>query len=135
MEHNMKKINIMGVRIDNVTMDEVMGTIEDKISKSEQYVIYTPNTEFIMMCREDDEFKDYMNSSDINIPDGIGLIYAAKIKNHPLKEKVAGFDLSVKMLELADRKGFKLFAIGGKPGVAQSAMEKVHENYPGIKIA
>jgi N-acetylglucosaminyldiphosphoundecaprenol N-acetyl-beta-D-mannosaminyltransferase len=135
MEHNMKKINIMGVRIDNVTMDEVMGTIEDKISKSEQYVIYTPNTEFIMMCREDDEFKDYMNSSDINIPDGIGLIYAAKIKNHPLKEKVAGFDLSLKMLELADRKGFKLFAIGGKPGVAQSAMEKVHEKYPGIKIA
>lgn len=130
----MDKISIMDVRINNVTMEEVLSAIEDKIKNKEKYIIYTPNTEIIMMCQKDEEFLKYMNQSDINIPDGIGLIYAAKIKKLPLKEKVAGYDLSVNMLKLADKKGLKLYAVGGKPGVAEAAMNKVHEEYPNINI-
>lgn len=131
----MEKLSIMGIRIDNKSMDEVMHTAEDKLSKGEKYIIYTPNTEIIMMCQKDPEFLNYMNKSDINIPDGIGLIYASKIKNHPLKGKVAGFDLSMKLLELAEKKQLKLYAVGGKPGVAEDALKNVHEKYPNIKIA
>ena len=130
----MEQLSIMGVRINNVTMDEVLNTIEDKIKNNKQYIIYTPNTEFIMMCQEDEEFLNYMNKSDINIPDGIGLIYAAKMKGLPLKEKVAGYDLSVNMLEMANKDKLKLYAIGSKPGVAETAMKKVHEKYPNINI-
>lgn len=131
----MDKLSIMGVRIDNKNMDEVMDTVKKKIAGSHRYIIYTPNTEIIMMCQEDREFLELMNSSDINIPDGIGLIYASGIKKHPLKEKVAGYDLSVNLLKLADEQGLKLFAVGGKPGVAEAAMKNVHEKYPGINIA
>lgn len=131
----MDKISIMGVRIDNQSMDEVMSTVADRLSKGEKYIIYTPNTEIVMMCQNDEEFLNYMNKSSINIPDGIGLVYASKIKKHPLKGKVAGFDLSMKLLELADKKGLKLYAVGGKPGIAETAMKNVHEKYPGIKIA
>lgn len=130
----MNSISIMGVRIDNVTMEEVVDRVEKKLEKKEKYIIYTPNTEIIMMCQDDDEFLKYMNQSDINIPDGIGLIYASKIKNMPLKEKVAGFDLSMKLLDIADKNGLKLYAVGGKPGVAESALENVHKRYPNIKI-
>lgn len=130
----MDKLSIMGVRINNVTMDQVLNFAEEKIEKNDRYIIYTPNTEIIMMCRKDEEFLNLMNKSDINIPDGIGLIYAAKLKKHPLKEKVAGYDLSMNLLKMANDKGFKLYVIGGKPGVAEAAMKKVHEKYPAIKI-
>ena len=130
----MDKLSIMGVRIDNKSMDEVLQTVEDKLSKEEKYIIYTPNTEIIMMCQNDAEFLNYMNKSDINIPDGIGLVYASKIKNHPLKGKVAGFDLSMKLLELAEKKSLKLYTVGGKPGVAEDALKNVHEKYPNINI-
>jgi len=130
----MDKISIMGVRIDNKSMDEVMHAVEDKLSKQEKYIIYTPNTEIIMMCEKDPEFSSFMNKSDINIPDGIGLVYASKIKNHALKGKVAGFDLSIKLLELAEEKGLKLYAVGGKPGVAEGALKNVHEKYSSINI-
>ena len=130
----MNKLSIMGVRINNITMNEVMDIIKTKISNNKQYTIYTPNTEFVMMCQKDDEFMELMNNSDINIPDGIGLIYASKIKKHPLKEKVAGFDLSVNLLKLANENSLKLFVVGGKPGVAEKAMENVHEKYPNIDI-
>lgn len=131
----MKKISIMGVRINNVSMDEVISKVKVKIDKKEQYIIYTPNTEIVMMCQKDEEFLSLMNQSDVNTPDGIGLIYASKIKKLPLKEKVAGFDLSMKMLDIANDKGLKLYAVGGKPGVAEMAMKNVREKYPNIIIA
>lgn len=130
----MNKLSIMGVRIDNKTMTETMDIIKKKLHDNEQYIIYTPNTEFVMMCQNDEEFLELMNKSNINIPDGIGLIYASRIKNHPLKEKVAGYDLSVNLLKLANEKCLKLFVIGGKPGVAEAAMKNVHEIYPNINI-
>lgn len=130
----MNKLSIMNVRIDNFTMDEVLKIVEEKIDNNEQYIIYTPNTEIIMMCQKDEKFLNLMNKSDINIPDGVGLIYASKIKKHPLKEKVAGYDLSVNLLKLANDKGLKLYVVGGKPGVAEAAMKNVREEYPGIKI-
>lgn len=130
----MDKLSIMGVRIDNITMDEAVKAAEEKIQKNEQYIIYTPNTEIIMMCQKDGEFLNFMNRSDINTPDGVGLIYASKIKKHPLKEKVAGYDLSVNLLKLANEKGLKLYVVGGKPGVAEAAMKNVQKAYPNIKI-
>lgn len=130
----MEKLSIMGIRIDNKTMTETMDIIKKKLHKNEQYIIYTPNTEFVMMCQNDEEFSNLMNKSDINIPDGIGLIYASRIKKHPLKEKVAGYDLSVNLLKLANEQGLRLFVIGGKPGVAEAAMKNVHDMYPNINI-
>lgn len=130
----MDKLSIMGVRINNKTMNETMNLIEEKLSHNKQFVIYTPNTEIVMMCQQDEEFRELINKSDINIPDGVGLIYASKIKKHPLKEKVAGYDLSVNLLKLANEKSLSLFVVGGKPGVAEKAMLNVHEKYPNIRI-
>lgn len=130
----MNKLSIMGVRIDNKSMNEVMDTVKTKLADNKQYVVYTPNTEIIMMCQNDEEFMELLNKSDINIPDGVGLIYASKIKKHPLKEKVAGYDLSINLLKLANDRSLKLFVIGGKPGVAEEAMKNVHKEYPNIKI-
>ncbi|NLJ57237.1 MAG: WecB/TagA/CpsF family glycosyltransferase [Tissierellia bacterium] len=130
----MDKLSIMDVRIDNCSMGEVIEIADEKISKDEQYIIYTPNTEIIMMCQEDKEFLNLINKSDINVPDGVGLLYAAKMKNHPLKEKVAGYDLSLNLLKLANEKALKLYVVGGKPGVAEIAMKNVKEKYPKIEI-
>ncbi len=130
----MKKIDIMGTRINNVTMDEAVNICEKKVKNGEQFVIYTPNTEFIMMAKNDEEFKELLNKSDLNIPDGIGLIYAAKIKKHPLKEKVAGYDLTVNLIKLANEKGFKIYFVGGKPGVAEIAAQNIKKDFPNVKI-
>ena len=81
----MDKLSIMGVRINNISMNEVLKLAEQKIKNDEKYIIYTPNTEIIMMCQKDEEFLNIMNKSNINVPDGVGLIYAGKIKKFPLK--------------------------------------------------
>ena len=130
----MDRLSIMGVRINNISMNEVLKIAEQKIEDDEKYIIYTPNTEIIMMCQKDEEFLNLMNKSDINVPDGVGLIYAGKVKRFPLKEKVAGYDLSINLLKKKKKKGLKLYVVGGRPGVAEAAMKNVQNDYPGIKI-
>lgn len=130
----MDNIKIFGVRVDNLNLDESTNKVEEFLKDEGLKTIYTPNTEIIMACKEDKKLRDIVNSGDLIIPDGIGLIYASNIKKKPLKERVTGFDLSIKILEIANREGYSLYLLGGKEGIAKKAGEKIKEKYPNINI-
>ncbi len=131
----MRKINILGIGVDNLTSEEVVKNIKIFLKENKPKIIYTPNTEMIMMAQKDKELIKIINSADLVIPDGIGLIYASKIKKNPLKERVTGFDTSLKMLEVANEEKLKVFLLGGKEGVAKAAAEKIKERYPHLYIS
>lgn len=131
----MDSIKIFGTRVDKVSLDEAVNIVEEFLKEEGAKTIYTPNTEIIMEAREDENLKEILNSGDLIIPDGIGLIYASKIKKKPLKERVTGFDLSMKILEIANKNGYSLFLLGGKEGVSKEAGENILKKYPNIKIA
>lgn len=130
-----ESIRIMGVRIDKVTLDLAIEKVHSYLQGNKTNVIYTPNTEIVMAANKDKELKNLLNQGNLVIPDGIGLIYASKIKKRELPERVTGFDLSVKMLKLASKEGYSIFLLGGKEGVAKEAEEKISERFPKIKIA
>lgn len=127
-------IKIMGVKIDRVTLNSAIDKVHEFIKSSKTNVIYTPNTEIVMAARKDDELKALLNEGDLVIPDGIGLVYASKMKRKPLKERVTGYDLSIKIIEMANKEGLSLFLLGGKQGVAFKACENIKEKYNNIKI-
>ena len=99
----MENIKIFGTRVDKVTLEKAIEMVEEFLQGDRLKTIYTPNTEIIMAAKEDEDLKEILNNGDMIIPDGIGLIYASKIKKKPLPERVTGFDLSMKMIELANR--------------------------------
>lgn len=132
---SLDNIKIFGVRIDNVTLDDATKAVEKFLTEESPHTIYTPNTEIVMACKEDENIKNIINSGDLIIPDGIGLIHGAKIKKKPLKERVTGFDLSMKILKIANEKGYSLFLLGGKDGIAKEASENIIKEYPNIKLA
>ena len=70
------------------------------------------------------------------IPDGSGVILASKILGTPLKKgKVAGVDLGWNLIKAAAEKGYGLYMLGGKPGVAEKAAANLKEMYPSLKIS
>ena len=131
----MENIKIFGTRVDKITQKEAIKKVENFLQEDEMKAIYTPNTEIIMEAREDNFLRKVLNSGDMVIPDGIGLIYASRIKKRPLPERVTGFDLSINMLELANREGYSVFLLGGKEGIAKKAGENIIKEYPNISIA
>jgi len=128
-------ISILGVNIDKITLDEAVERVKSFLKNDATNAIYTPNTEIVMLARKDCEFKNLLNRADLIIPDGIGLVYASRIKKKPLPERVTGVDLSNKILEIANDNGYSIFILGGKDGVAKEATENISKKYQNIRIA
>lgn len=128
-------IKILGVRINNIDMDEAMAKIDGYFASDELNYIYTPNPEIVMRAGRDEEFKKIINSASLNLCDGIGLMIASKLKKKPLKSRVTGYDTSIKILELMNERHLSLFLLGAKPGIAEKAIERINNDYPNIVIA
>lgn len=124
-----EKINVRGVNIDNVTLDEATQICEKFIKSQELHTVFTPNSEIIQLCVEKPEYLPLFNSADLVTPDGIGVVYASKILGTPLKCKTAGYDLGLKIVEASNSHGYKIFFLGGKPGIAEAARDKLLEKY------
>lgn len=131
----MDKRTIFGIEIDNISFEEAIEKIKGYLKSDRLKVIYTPNTEIVMAAKDNEDLKVLINKGDMVTADGIGLIYAGKIKNKPLKGRVTGFDLSMKILDIANQNGYSLYLLGGKPGVAELANEKIENDYRGVKIS
>ena len=131
----MDSIKIFGVRIHNTTLMEVTNLLREYLKGDKLSVIYTPNTEIVMAAKDDLSLKELLNRADLVIPDGIGLIYGSKIKKKPLKERVTGFDTSMKLLNIANENSYSIFLLGGKDGVSKIAAENIKKDYPNIQIA
>ncbi len=140
------KIWIRGVRFDSVSMDEAAGIAAGFIANEDEerqqqgeaqtFVVHTPNSEIVQLCVEQPAYYSLINSADLIIPDGIGVVLASKILKTPLvKGKVAGCDLGLRVAEYCAGNDVGVYFLGGKPGVAELAGEKLGERFPGFRLA
>lgn len=123
------KVNVLGVKIDDVNMEEALGTVEKWIWNSGKYYIVTPNPEFVVAAQKDQVFKKILNDADLAIPDGIGLKLSGKIKN-----TFSGTDFMEKLVSMAAEKGFRTGFLGGRERVAKKAAECLKKKYPKLKV-
>ena len=130
------KVNILGVKVDKVSIDEASDKIMEYIKTKDRVAsVFTPNSEIIMMGYRDSEFRDILNESELLTADGIGVVYASKIVKNPIKERAAGYDIACSVLDKLAKVGGSVYLFGSKPGVAETAGENIIKKYPGIKIA
>ena len=128
------KQDILGLQFDNVTMDEAVRRGEAFLDGDRAAVVVTPNAEIGYDASRDTEFCTLLNHADLMLPDGAGVVLAAKLRQTPLKEKVAGIDFARNMLSVFARRGTRLYLLGSKPGVAEQAAEKMKEIAPGLIV-
>ncbi len=139
---NPEIIDIRGVRFTNVTLDEADLLLRSRTEAGETTAVYTPNPEIVQMCIEDNSLYSVINSAELIIPDGIGVVKASAILGTPLKEKVAGIELGDRVLKMAAEKGYKVFLFGGRDAsrcdsgvsIAEQCIPKFREKYHGIQV-
>ncbi len=128
-------VDFSGVQVDNVTLDEAVARVEMFIASGKSHLIVTPNPEMIVAAQDDEELRETVNKADLRPPDGISMVVVSRILGTPLKERVSGIDLMMKLIEVSAIKGYSIFLLGSAPGVAEDAAENLINNYPGLKIA
>ncbi len=123
------KKQILGVKIDDFSMDEAVQKVEGFLKDGKKHYIVTPNPEFLVAAQKDERFRELLNNADLSIPDGIGLKLSGKVKN-----RISGTDLMEKLIALSAEKGYTIGFLGGKEGVAEKALERSKQQYQNISV-
>jgi exopolysaccharide biosynthesis WecB/TagA/CpsF family protein len=125
---------LLGVRTDNVNYDQALSLIEGFVQNGSPHQVVTVNPEFIVAAQSDDDFRNILNASSLALPDGVGLLWAARFLSQPLQERVTGTDTVQRVAALAAQKGYSLFLLGAAPGVAVATAARLCQTYPGLRI-
>lgn len=124
----------MGVSFDNITLQEAVEKGAALAQGPGFAYVVTPNPEIVNLARQEKAYEDILNAAGLVLPDGIGVVYAAKLLGCPLKERVPGIDFATGLLARLEETGGRLFLLGAKPGVAEQAAENLRKKYPKLII-
>ena len=128
-------IHLLEVPIDNVTMQQALDAIETAADENTKKKIYFVNTFYLNTAWEHPEYWEVLKQGDYVWGDGSGVRIASKIVRQPILDNVNGTDMIFPLCELCQRRGFRIFLLGSKPGVAEGLQAWMEERYPGIPVA
>lgn len=130
----MNKENILGFDVCTISSGKLLNEIFNDYNKNIQNFIVNINPEIIVHNYENEDFKKKLNSQKYQIPDGIGVILASKMKKGRLKRRITGIDFMYKICKKYAKMPAKIFLYGAKPGVAEAAKKELEKRYQGINI-
>ena len=129
-----KKVTILGVPVDAITMGEAVARIDGFIEKRTPVLVATANAEMLMRATHDGALRRILQGAAMVTPDGAGTVWAAHHLGHAMPERVAGYDMVQELMREAPAKHRRIFFFGSAPGVADKAKKKAEQLYPGIEI-
>jgi N-acetylglucosaminyldiphosphoundecaprenol N-acetyl-beta-D-mannosaminyltransferase len=130
----MEKVQLLNTQIDNLSMQETINSIDKMIQTKQKSYIVAVNVDVVMKIEKDPVLKQIVKESDLALADGKPLIWISRMQKQPIKEKISGSDLVPKLCHMAAEKGYTIFILGGKDGIAEKAKQRLEQQYPSIRI-
>jgi N-acetylglucosaminyldiphosphoundecaprenol N-acetyl-beta-D-mannosaminyltransferase len=128
------RLRILGVPVDPVTEAEAVRWVRSAISDGRPRQIVTVNPEFVMRARSDPAFAAVLDQADLALPDGAGLLWAARRSGQVIPERVAGVDFIRALAREGAQAGWRFFLLGARPGVAAAAAAVLRREYPSLIV-
>lgn len=128
-------VRILGVRVDALTYDALLARIGAFIAAGAPHQIATVNPEFVMEARRNPPFAAVLEQADLCVPDGVGLLWAARRQGRRLPQRVTGSDGVPLIAQRAAERGWTLYLLGAAPGVAARAAEILVGRHPALQVA
>ena len=130
----METVEILGIKISKATKKETIDKIAHYIEEKNPVQVVTANAEIVYRAFREQNLKKIVNHSAIVTADGIGVVYASRIKKNPVPEKVAGVELAESLVAASGTNNWKIYFFGGAPGVADKAKKNLLHKYPDAQI-
>lgn len=129
------KVSILGVEVSLGGFKSLLDEASSLLGSSGRSYIVTPNPEFIVHAQTDVRFRDILNKASLAIPDGIGLIWAGRVLNLPIRERVTGADFGEALVKEAAISNRSVFFLGGRGDVAARTALIMASKYSGLVVA
>jgi len=116
-------------------MDGAVKRIEAMVDGGGHHLVATVNPEFVMRARRDHDFARVLEAADLCLPDGRGVVWAARRQGCPLRAAVTGVDLVQPLAAMCARRKFRLFLLGAGAGVAAELAARLRAEHEGLEVA
>jgi N-acetylglucosaminyldiphosphoundecaprenol N-acetyl-beta-D-mannosaminyltransferase len=129
------RARILGCDIDRLDMDETVRRCAEIVDAGRPAQHVSVNVAKIVALRDDPRLKEIVERCELVSVDGQPLVWASRLLGDPLPERVAGIDLMFRLLELAQERGYRVFVLGARQEVLESAAARLAERYPRLVLA
>ncbi len=129
-------VTIAGVRIDCLSFDDVVSRlIQHAQSRTAPAFVITPNVQHLTLFRDDPRMREAYGAALMCVPDGVPLLWAARLLGKPLQGRVNGTDLMEALCHTAADRGLSVFFLGGREGAAAAAAQVLQQRHPGLRVS
>ncbi len=129
-----RRVRIGPVDIDVLGLAEAVDAIEELVARRRGGMIFTPNVDHVVLADEDPLLREAYAEADLSLVDGVPVMWAARALGSPLPEKVSGSDLVRPLVARAAERGWRVYFLGGRPGVGAKAKGILEREFPGVRI-
>ena len=129
-----RRVRIGSLPLDPVDLTGALEIIDRLVQSGRGGSVFTPNVDHVVMAESNERLRRAYHGASLSLVDGTPVLWAAQLLSQPLPAKVSGSDLVVPLMELAARRGYRVYLLGGAPGVAYEAKVKLEQALPGLKI-
>lgn len=129
------RARILGVDIDRLDMDQTVARCADIIEAGGPAQHVAVNVAKIVALRDDPHLRAIVERCDLVSVDGQPVVWASRLLGDRLPERVAGIDLMFRLLELAQQRGYRVYVLGAKQEVLETAVTRLAERYPRLTVA
>ncbi|WP_366161334.1 WecB/TagA/CpsF family glycosyltransferase [Bacillus infantis] len=131
----MGKEQYLGVDVSPLNYEEIIDDLRTRMMDGKQSTIIAVNPEKVIKAEENEELRGLINGSTYQIPDGVGILLASKLKGGSITSRVTGVDMMERLIRFAAEEHHKVFLYGAKEEVVTEAKRKLEEKYPGLIIS
>lgn len=128
-------INILGVQVHPLTVDQLHEELAQLIETDAHAEVLHVNVHGMNLSADNPWLRDYLNQAEIVFCDGAGIILGARILGQHIPERITYADWMWQLAEFAAARGYSFYFLGAKPGIAQTAADRMIERFPELKIA
>lgn len=133
---NPARIELLGSPFDRLdmqsTIDQCMAWCD---GPRVAHTVITLNAALLCMMRRDEELRAACRSGDLIVADGVPVVAISRLAGVPLPERVAGVDLTARLLAEGAARGLSAYFLGARPEVVRSLADYCRRNHPGLKVA
>jgi len=129
-----QRCEILGVEVDNLTTRELLEKVQEFVESGTPHQVVYQNIDTVNRCAGDPAYRRIVSGADLVYADGMGVVLASRLFSTPLKERVNAGDFLPDLCRAAEEKGWRMFLLGGEPGVAERARERLLEDHPRLQV-
>ena len=131
----MESVEVFGLKVHDLDYSQALKRVREFILAGEPRWAVSINPEKAVKARRDKSLQQVLTKGDICLPDGMGVVLAARLLHKRNLKRITGIDLMKELVKAAPREGHSIFLLGSKPGVAEEAARRWKDRHPGLKIA